>query len=694
LRGGTPHTAIPGRRKPSRSFPILLLLLLLFLLLLAACKPHEQAPQHPNVILITLDTFRADHIGPATPHLQQLATRGVVFEDAQSAVPLTLPAHATILSGVLPLHHGLRNNGAGVFPAERNTLATTLSRAGYRTAAFVGAFVLDHRFGLGRGFDLYDDAITRDPNDDASSIEAERRGSEVIDRALAWLKHGDRRPYFLWVHLYDAHAPYAPPAPYPQTYDGEIAYLDAQVGRLLAAVDGRSTMIAVVGDHGEALGEHGELTHGLLLYQATLQVPLMIAGPALPARHVKTPVGTVDLPSTLAALAGTELHGQDGRDLSADLRAGRDPQPAELYAETQYPLSFGWSELSSLRRRALKVIAAPAPEVYDLSRDPKENVNVLDDERRAYSDLSKLLLALRATAVTTSASTVDAETRAKLASLGYVAPTGNNAGSSQRDPKMMAPLFRRFEETMWALNRGKPGEAIEPLRTLVAEDPGNRIFRSSLARAYRQQGDLRSALVLYRDAVALAPGDSESWYNLAVALQEAGNDAEARAAIDEVIRRDPRRPEAHNALGVSFANAGSAEKAADEFRRTVELDPRNARAFNNLGNALRAMGRADDAAEAYRQSLQLAPDYPDAMNGLGVLYVQGNRPREAIPLFERAIQLAPDFYEARLNRGIALQLAGDRPAAAAAFHDLLGRLPAGPRYEAQRKAAQALLAQR
>src|SRR5436190_12345560 len=231
---------------------------LLLALLLASCAKRVE---HPNVLLITLDTFRADRIGALTPNLQRLAQSGTQYTQADAAAPLTLPSHATILSVAFPLHHGLRNNGLGVFPANREMLGTIFSKAGYRTGAFVSAFILDHRFGLNRGFETYDDEIARDPNDSEGAMEAERRGGETVDRALAWLRRDASRPWFAWVHLYDAHAPYAPPLPYPQTYDGEVQYVDAQVGRLLGAIDRQKTIVVVVGDHGEALGEHGQLTH-------------------------------------------------------------------------------------------------------------------------------------------------------------------------------------------------------------------------------------------------------------------------------------------------------------------------------------------------------------------------------------------------------------------------------------------------
>jgi len=662
---------------------------LLGLFLLAACRGEPQ--RHCNVLFITLDTFRADRISSATPALFRLSREGVRFDAADSPVPLTLPAHASLLSGLLPLHHGLRNNGIGTFPANRDTLATLFNRSGYRTGAFVGSFILDHRFGLDRGFERYDDEIARDSSDGSGTFEAERPAGVVIDRALSWLRETDARPFFAWVHLYDAHAPYAPPPPYPQSYDGEIAYVDAQVARLLAAVDRGNTIIVIAGDHGESLGAHGELTHGLLLYEPTLHVPMIIAAPSLAAHAVRTPVSTTDIAPTIASLAGTTFaNAVDGHDLAADLRAEREPRAEAVYAETKYPATFGWSELASLRTGTAKLISAPSPELYDLDRDPGETVNVMTAQRRTYRDLTAHLEQLRVTSVAAAPTTVDAETRAKLASLGYVAPSGSQS-VTPRDPKSVVQLFRAFEEATALINAGRSAAAMASLEQLVREDPANHVFRETLARALRQSGDRHRAIALYREAVALAPNDADAWYNLAAALQEGGDERESEVALGEAAKRDPGRPEVHNIRGTALAERGDLPAAESEFRSVIAADPQNGRAYNNLGNVLRAMNRNDEAVEAYRKSIALAPRYADPLNGLGALLVAGGQARESLPYFDAALRLAPDFFEADLNRAIALQVAGNKEEAAAALRRLLARLPSSAAYDRQRVACKTLL---
>ncbi|HEY6324329.1 MAG TPA: sulfatase-like hydrolase/transferase [Thermoanaerobaculia bacterium] len=733
----------------------------------AASARTEAAGGPLNLLLVTLDTVRSDHLGcygdaaAETPHLDALARQGVRFAHASSPVPLTLPSHTTILTGLLPPHHGTRNNGTAPLAAGIPTLATVLAGAGYRTAAFVAAFVLDHRFGLNRGFAVYDDEIER-PADVSWMLEAQRPGDQVVDRALGWLAAADARPFFLWVHLYDAHAPYNPPSPYRERhpgrpYDGAIAFDDAQVGRLLAALASRGlddrTVVAIAADHGESLGEHGELTHGLLLYEPVLSVPLLLRAPGLAARRVDTPVSLVDLAPSLAGLLRQPLPAPpggalDGRDLSAALLAGREPAPSELYAETRYPEVFGWSPLFALRRRELKYIAAPRPELYDLHSDPHETRNLappaaasatvpaasaaapagpaqeettrgfaarlatIEASARAPGSSSPAAGAAGGAAGTAPAAAAmpDAETRRRLASLGYAAgapprasagPGNAGPGNAYRrhgrpplDPKQGVALFQTFQRAHAELQAGQTAAALADLEPLTAADPGNPVFRTRLAQALRESGRTDRAIALYREVAALTPTDPEAWYNLAAALQESGRTAAAREAIDKAVRLDPGRPEAHNTLGIVYLAERRLEPARQEFLRATADDPRNAPAWNNLGNVLRSLRRPDEAAEAYRRAIAVAPHYAEPLNGLGALEVERDRPAAALPFFERALALAPDHQEVRLNRAIALQLAGDAAAAAGAYRDFLRVTDPEPRrFAEQRQAARHFLAQ-
>lgn len=677
--------------------PTFLMALWVGLTLLGGCSPREKAaPSASNLVLITLDTVRADHLGSygytaaETPWLDRLAAEGVRFTQASAPVPLTLPSHSSILSGLLPPHHGLRNNGAGSFPDGRETLATLLSGQGWRTGAFVGAFVLDRRFGLSRGFQVYDDEIERAPGATVA-LEAERPGSEVMDRALAWLGK-DTKPFFLWVHLYDAHAPYSP------SYDGEIAKVDEQVGRLLQELERRglsgSTVVAVAADHGESLGEHGELTHGLLLYEPTLRVPLLVKAPGLAARVVETPVSLVDVGPTLAGLVGKALPGAlDGRDLSEALQEGREPAPADVYAETQYPAVFGWSPLSALRRRNLKYISSPKPELYDLDEDPHESKNL--QGAQVEGGFAARLAEIESGAVETQKLPADTETRSRLASLGYVgggASPARKAERAGRNPVEVVDLFQRFERAHNLLGSGDTRAALSELEALVAADPENPVFRGKLAQAWKERGELGRAVPLYRQAAEDAPEDPEAWYNLATALQQAGRIAEAREALTTAMHLDPSRPEAHNTLGIVHLAEGRPDAARQEFELAAHLDPRNAHALNNLGNVLRSLRRPAEAEDAYRRALAAAPRYAEPLNGLGTLEVERDRPAAALSYFEQALRLAPRYHEVRLNRAIAYDMAGETEAAAAAYREFLAATGQDPRFSEQRRAAQQLLA--
>jgi tetratricopeptide (TPR) repeat protein len=447
----------------------------------------------------------------------------------------------------------------------------------------------------------------------------------------------------------------------------------------------------IVGDHGEALGEHGELTHGLLLYQPTLHVPMLVTGPEIKPRVVREPVSSVDLAPTIAALAGIELPNVDGHDLSAVLKANAAPPAADVYAETQYPLTFGWSELSALRRGTTKLIAGPAPELYDLARDPGERTNILAAQRRPFRELATRLDVLRATAVASTQPTVDEETKRKLASLGYIAPAPAPGAGARPDPKAMAPLFLAFEKALAISTSKHPRGALAPLAELVRRDPANPVFRATLARVQRLLGESGEAVSLLRETVALAPQDADAWYNLGVALTEAGKADEAIAALTESARLDPRRAATQNALGILYIQRRDAPTAGEAFQRAVALDPRDPRGWNNLANAMRALGAADQAAANYKKAIALAPDYADPHNGLGVLLVQQRQAGQALPYFKTALRLQPDFYEARLNYGIALQELRLYAVAAAQYQQLLAELPPGAAFDDQRTAARTLL---
>jgi choline-sulfatase len=667
--------------------------LLLLTCLVVACRYEPAAPPapRPDIILITIDTLRADRVGHGlTPALDSLAQRGVRFTNARTAVPLTLPSHVTIMTGALPPAHCVRENGVTFKPGPP-PLARVLHDSGYSTAAFVGAYVLDHRFGLADGFDVYNDEIKRDP-ERALRLEAERRGEEVVNAALKWLPTA-KRPFFLWVHLYDPHAPYDPPPDWRakaggNAYDGEVAYADAQIGRLLDGLKGRglldSSFIVAAGDHGEGLGEHGEDTHGMLAYDSTLRVPLVAASPQLRARTLASPV-------SLADLAPSVLHqiGLGDRARAVDVFADRSPT-RDSYAETLYPATAGWHPIQVLATSRWKLVSSSEAELYDVDADPGETRNLAASTPGVVRQLTSALGNLEQSAGTATAPAVSPEAAERLRSLGYVGgSTQSSADSDGPNPAAVIDGWRQFERALALVNTGRARDALPALQALAARFPSGPVFQTTYAQALMKSGKATAALERYRAAAARWPNDALMFHDMAVAARAAGQIDEARRVEQAALALDSTSAAAMNGLGLLEVDAGRPAEAATAFTRAANADPSNASYWTNLGNARRALGDVAGAESAYRRALDADATYADAANGLGVLLVQQRKAADAIPWFERALQSSPDFYEARLNLGIAYQQSGDRAKAAAVYRDILSKAP--PRFARLRKGAAKLL---
>lgn len=648
----------------------------------------------PNILLITVDTLRADRLRRGfTPAIDALADSGVRFVNARTAVPLTLPSHATILTGTLPPVHGVRDNGLTFKPGPP-TLARVLHDAGYRTGAFVGAYVLNHAFGLADGFDIYDDRVHRNPALGAQ-LEAERRGQDVADAALGWLAKA-QPPFFLWVHLYDPHAPYDPPAEFlakagGRPYDGEVAYADAQVGRIVSALHDRglaaSTIVALAGDHGEGLGDHGEQSHGMLLYDSTLRVPLVIVPAGAPKPE------TVDATVSLADLAGTLLTMAGVKPLppmSASLLRPRGSKPHDLYAETEYPRLAGWHPLAALTDDRWKLILSSEAELYDVSDDPAETRNLASSKSSMVDAMTRRLRELARSASPRGDAAVGPDAAERLRALGYVSGSTQPAGDSESGPNPARTIgdWNTFEKRLSDVTGGRAIEALPALRDLAGRFPESRVFRTTYARALKDTGQARAAVSAYKAALTRWPGEASLYHDLAVAARAAGDAKEALRAEQAALALDEDSPAALNGLGLLQAESGAVPDAAASFERAVALDAANVSYLTNLGNARRELGDLDRAEQAYRKALGLDPVYADAANGLGALLVQKKRPAEAIVLFEQALARDPSLHEARLNLGIAYQESGDAARAAETYRQVAASAPPGSR---ERLAAQALL---
>jgi arylsulfatase A-like enzyme/tetratricopeptide (TPR) repeat protein len=669
------------------------------LLFLAGCRP--EAP--PSLLLVTLDTVRADRLGSygsslgLTPRLDELASESVRFEDVTCQTPLTTPSHASILTGLLPQRHGIRNNESFRLADSTATLATVLRASGYETAAFVGAFPLESRFGLDRGFDLYDDDFLR------GSRSQERSAGDVLAAARGFIKErlSSGRPFFVWIHLFDAHSPYEAPAPFRERFPGdaygaEIAYLDDALGSFIDGLPLDDVVISVVADHGEALGEHGESTHGALLYESTLRVPWMIRLPRarLGGVEVEAPVRTIDVaPTLLGLLNASPLDGVDGVDLSPFLEKGSVPDLPVPSESLYLHLLLGWNELRSLRRGSLKVIGPSHPELYDLTRDPGEATNRIEERQ---SEARRLLTELRGSVRETSPSAAaeGERTAERLASLGYVSGATRTRRDG-RDPRDGIAIWHEIESGTSLLLRDRPSARTHFERAL-ALDPENGLVLKSLGDIALAEGRAAPALELYGKAEANGFEHPDLDLGLARALAALGEIDEAHEQVERFLAARPDSGDGLLLRGRLLRARGRTAEAEAELRRALEAMPGDASALNELGSVLAEEGRRDDARGLFEQAMAAGPEAPEPRRNLALL-LEGS---EAERLRREAIQLDPEYAEARIDLSrqlaesgraaeaeteieAALRLRPDDPEAlfiAARVAELLGRPEQARRY--------------
>lgn len=545
-----------------------------------------------NVLLITLDTVRRDRLGcygdaeAVTPNIDALATRGVLFDDAVTSVPITLPSHATILTGRFPPLHGVRDNGRDHLAAVQRTLAEELKASGYATAAFVGCFVLDRRYGLDQGFDVYDFEVSAEGNRPQMADFNERSAAAVTNAALGWLAQraaaGATAPFFAWVHYFDAHLPYTSPLERQprfagRPYDAEIAYVDQQLGRLVAALDDQGlrerTLIAVMADHGEALGDHGEPTHAYFVYAPTMRVPLILSCPALFEKGYRVTdrvVGLVDVYPTIVDLLGIEPPAStDGRSLAS----AADPQRA-FYMETRNPLHLaGWSPLYALRTHTAKYIEAPRPEFYDLQVDPGESKNLVDAAPAALADLKQRLDAYlrEVPAASTDTRAATAEEMARLGALGYVQSGAPPPSGPLPDPKDMLSVYLDALRAEQLYGRRKYGEAASVARAVLKVADRCAQAQRILAFSYLKLGQPDQALKLLRSAVARHP-DAFLVRSLVQALIIHGELDDALAMLELYEQLAPRDGRVFMLRGDCLAQRGLLDEARAAYTHAAEID--------------------------------------------------------------------------------------------------------------------------
>ncbi len=648
---------------------------------LSSCRrPTVQRDGGLNVLLITIDTLRADAVGAygnrqvETPWLDRLSAGGVRFSRALAHNVVTLPSHANILSGRYPFTHGVRENSGFRFPADVATLATVLKERGYRTGAFVSAFPLDVRFGLERGFDVYDDRYGKGAERRAF-LEPERAGTATVAAAVDWVGR-QATPWFAWVHLYDPHFPYAPPEPLATRYRGtpylgDVAAADAALSPLVSPILARGeagrTVTIVTADHGESLGEHGEQTHGLFAYEATLRVPLILYQPRLfRPRVVDETVGHVDIfPTVLDALGIEVPSGIDGRSL---LRAASGERRAAvpLYFEAlSTSLNRGWAPLAGVADGPLKYIDLPLPELYDLSNDPAESRNLVAERS---GDLARMRAALekfrRADRGTTRVAE-NAETRERLRSLGYLSGTTaqKTRYTEADDPKRLVSLDREGNDVISRFQLGDVRGAITVAEGIVRQRPDMAVTWTHLAFLYSEAGDRRNAVRAVRRALEINPTSPDVVALFGAYLTEAGEAKEVVARLEPYARVAKPDLDVLIAYGVALASTGRADAALSVFEQARALDATNGLPLANIGTLYLMNGDSGRAASAFTASLGMDPSLARAHNGLGVIAAQRGSLEEAATHWKRAHQFDPHDYQVLYNLGDVL-IKLNRPAEA------------------------------
>ena len=606
--------------------------------------PVAVAANEPNVILITLDTVRADRMGflgaklGLTPHLDALASESVVFEHAYSQAPITPVSHATILTGTYPQYHGIRNFGDRL-PPSVPFLPDILHGQQYQTGAFVGSIILDPKNGFAsgfeRGFDVYNAGFHRQKTGERREASMQRRGEVTLGFVLEWLGQNKDGPFFLWFHLWDAHDPYNPPEPFRSRfpnapYNGGIAYVDDTVGKLIDYLKSQglfdNSVIAIAADHGESLGEHGELTHSIFLYDSTIHVPMLLKLPGnrFAGQHVKATASLVDLaPTVLDALGQKPPPAMQGHSLLPLIGNPNAENRPSLATGDHSERSFGWSALVSLRAGNQLYVRAPTPELYDLASDPGEKKNVNLDRRataaRLAVQLDGFVKRVSAGAPGALQDGLDEKSREKLSALGYVA-SGNIGPPSKIDPKDRINVANDMHDASLAIEEGKETSVIPLLLRVVAKDPQIQAAQYYLGIAYSRKGDFARAILPLKKAVELRPDALMAQYELAICLYETGELKTAAAHFEILVENRPDWSDARYSMASIYARTGKPEEAAKNLLLVLHDEPDHYRANLLLGRMLFLNGTIAEALPYLEKAAQVEPKSFEAHQFLAEAY--------------------------------------------------------------------------
>lgn len=650
------------------------------ILLFPGLIPKKLA-KNMNVLLITVDTLRVDYLGcygqavVKTPQIDRMAEEGILFKFAFAHNVVTLPAHINILTGQYPLYHGVHDNVGFRLDEKFILLPEFLKKKGYKTAAFIGSFILDTRFGLNQGFDLYDDYYgdTNALNDFAI---VERRAEKVIDAALAWIRSQGKSPWFCWVHLFDPHMPYEPPQDYKlkypnDFYGGEVAYTDTSFGRLLQYLKDsnldQSTFTILTGDHGESLGEHGEKTHGVFAYNPTLHIPMIFYQPKLfpKPQVIEKMVRHIDiLPTILDVLNIKEGKEIQGRSLIPLIENPKKWKEDECYFEAlSANLNRNWAPLRGLLSGNLKYIDLPLKELYDIQADYREQRNLVSEKKseamKSDKRLKEMIKAYSQPEEFKSRRVrEDKETLEKLKALGYVGgaslePTKIRFGPAD-DPKNLIELDKVTQEAVADYVQGKPDQAIEKLNAIIEKRPTLSLTYSQLSFIYHEKGDLEKAVEILEKALSLGLENESILSKLGVYLQEMGELERSVQVLRLTVERFPYHIEAYNYLGVSLWRLGRYDQAVETFQILLSYDESYASAYNNLGSVYLSQNEYESAEEQFRKAVEYDPQLPGPHNGLGVIYAGKGENDLALESWKRAVELDSRQFDALYNLGILL----------------------------------------
>ena len=636
-------------------------------------KPSRQSTVR-NVVLVTIDTLRADHVGvygyaPAqTPNIDRLGEEGALFQNAIAGTPLTLPSHSSMMTGLDPYVHGVRDNGGFYLDEKSQTLAETLQSSGFRTGGFISAFVLDRRWGISQGFQEYFDNFELSKYKMVSMDSVQRRGEETLQQATQWIDRNKESRFFAWIHFYDPHTPYDPPEPFRSAattkgvfglYDAEISYTDNLIGRLREYLEQNglldSTLIVLTADHGESLGEHEESGHGFFIYDATMRVPLIIRMPGAKPIKVKDQVRSIDLFATICEATGVESTHGAGTSLVPLVQGDSLGKTLVAYSESYYPrFHYGWSELKALRTNEYKYIEAPQQEFYRLSEDSAELRNrYTQDQKRARPFESELAGMLANFSKVQGPQTMDDDSLEKLEALGYIGYVAQTHTTDESgalpDPKLKIKLYNRIKIAQSFSAEGKIPEAFTNINRVLQED--DRILEAHLVlgNLYSKEKKYAEARKSFQNALKHNPDYLAAIFALARVYKDEGNYEAAKAGFRHLMEKDPRDSKAYFSLADIALEEKDFKQALSYLKKVVELDPDQAISRSRIGASYVELKMYDEAIPELQKALELNSRMPNAHFNLALIHEERGDLQQAVKEYSKELEMFPESYPANFN---------------------------------------------